>query len=165
MTASQLVFYGLSALIIGFSIVVVTTRHLFRGALALTFVLALIGGLFALLGADFLAAAQWLIYVGGIMVLVLFVVMYVQSPDAFRQPQTGPRWLGGLLLSGALATLLIRLIVTTRWPDPVSSELLPTTARMGRLLLGDWLVPFEVVSLVLLAALVGAAVWGLEREP
>jgi NADH:ubiquinone oxidoreductase subunit 6 (subunit J) len=160
------IFYVLSVLLIGFALIVVTSRNLFRGAMSLTAALGVMAGLFALLGGDFIAASQLLIYVGGVMVLLIFVVMFVQTPEIFRARQTGKRWLPALILGVSVAGILIRAF--QRAPlyavSTITDPMMPTSSRLGYLLLGDMSVPFEVISLILLAALVGALVFGLERE-
>jgi NADH-quinone oxidoreductase subunit J len=157
------IFYALSVLLIGFSLVVVTSRNLFRGAMNLTAALGVMAGLFALLGGDFIAASQLLIYVGGVMVLLIFVVMFVQTPEIFRARQTSKRWILALILGLSVSGILIQAF--RRAPAGAAvPEMAPTSAGLGRLLLGDMAVPFEAISLILLAALVGALVFGLERE-
>jgi NADH:ubiquinone oxidoreductase subunit 6 (subunit J) len=158
------IFYVLSVLLIGLSLVVVTSRNLFRGAMSLTAALGVVSGLFALLGGDFIAASQLLIYVGGVMVLLIFVVMFVQTPEIFRARQTGKRWIPALVLGLSVGGILIRAFQRVPGGD-ASGAMAPTSAGLGHLLLGDMAVPFEAISLILLAALVGALVFGLEREP
>jgi NADH-quinone oxidoreductase subunit J len=159
-----LIFGVMAALLIGLSIVVVTSRSVFRGAIALTAALGVVAGLFVLLGADFVAASQLLIYVGGIMIIMLFVVMLSQRPRDHMDRQTNEQWVWGALFSLAVTCALIvqfravyRGIFATLPPAP-------TTASVGRLLLGDMVIPFEAVSLVLLAALVGAVYFGLSKK-
>ena len=160
----MIIFGVLAALLIGLSIIVVSCRSIFRGAIALTAALGVVAGLYAFMGADFVAAGQLLIYVGGIMIIMLFVVMLSQRPRDHRDPQTNDQWLWGALFSLAVVCALIvqfravyRLVYESVQPTP-------TTASVGRLLLGDMVVPFEAVSLVLLAALVGAVYFGLPRK-
>jgi NADH:ubiquinone oxidoreductase subunit 6 (subunit J) len=164
MTPELIIFYALGALMLGLALVVVTTRNLFRGAMALTAALGVMAGLFALLGGDFLAASQLLIYVGGVMVLLIFVVMFVQTPELFRARQTSRRWIPALVLGAGVAAVFIHVFLRVDLSSDALLPMAPTSARLGHLLLGDMAVPFEVVSLILLAALVGALVFGLERE-
>src|ERR1041385_7569757 len=98
-----LVFGAMSASLIVLSLVVVTSKSVFRGAIALTAALGVVAGLFALLGADFVAASQLLIYVGGIMIIMLFVIMLSQHPLAELDRQTNDQWLWGALFSMAVA--------------------------------------------------------------
>ena len=117
-----------------------------------------------MLGADFVAAGQLLIYVGGIMIIMLFVIMLSQRPMAKLDRQTNDQWLWAALFALAVTCGLIvqfravyRGVFSTGIPTP-------TSASIGRLLLGDMVVPFEAVTLVLLAALVGAVHFGMEKE-
>lgn len=163
-TLPTLIFAGMAALLLGLSLVVVTSRSVFRGAIALTAALGVVAGLFALLGADFVAASQLLIYVGGIMIIMLFVVMLSQRPRDHLERQTNDPWVWGVFFALAVSGALIlqfravyRGVFSTTTPAP-------TTASIGRLLLGDMLIPFEAVSLVLLAALVGAVYFGIKKD-
>jgi len=154
----------MAALLIGLSIVVVTCRSVFRGAIALTAALGVVAGIFALLGADFVAASQLLIYVGGIMIIMLFVIMFSQRPQDHLDRQTNEQWVWGALLSLVIICGLIfqfRAIYRGVFATVAPAA---TTAGIGRLLLGDMVIPFEAVSLVLLAALVGAVYFGLNKE-
>jgi NADH:ubiquinone oxidoreductase subunit 6 (subunit J) len=162
--APIVIFGAMSALLIGLSLVVVTARSVFRGAIALAAALGVAAGLFALLGADFVAAGQLLIYVGGIMIIMLFVIMLSQRPLAKLDRQANDQWLWAALFSLAVTCGLIvqfRAVYRGVFFNP---EAAPTSASIGRLLLGDMIVPFEAVSLVLLAALVGAVYFGLGKE-
>src|SRR5450755_4287217 len=106
-TVQVIVFGLMSAVLIGLALIVVTARSIFRCAIALTAALGVVAGLFALLGADFVAAGQLLIYVGGIMIIMLFVIMLSQQPVATRDPQTNEQWLWAALFSLAVACGLI----------------------------------------------------------
>lgn len=159
------IFYAFAALAIVSALVVVTSRNVFHSAMALTATLGVVAGFFALLGADFLAASQVLVYVGGIMIIMLFVVMLSQQPFDALQRQTNQQWLWGLLFAAAVAAALIRSFRGVFLSVPaLATETVPTSARLGRLLLGQMLVPFEAISLVLLAALVGAVIFGQDRK-
>jgi len=162
-TLSTLIFGVMAALLIGLSVVVVTSKSVFRGAIALTAALGVVAGLFAFLGADFVAAGQLLIYVGGIMIIMLFVIMLSQRPQDHLDRQTNEPWVWGALLALAVAGVLIMQFRAVYRGVFVTAAPMPTTASVGRLLLGDMVIPFEAVSLVLLAALVGAVYFGLEK--
>jgi NADH-quinone oxidoreductase subunit J len=160
---SSWVFYLFAVLAVGWSLVVVTSRNVFHSALALTGVLCVVGGLYALLGADFLAASQILIYVGGIMVIMLFVVMWSQRPANLLERQTNEQRLVGVLLALIVGAGLVLTVKGFSASAP-STTLVPTSAPLGRLLMGDMVLPFEVVSLVLLAALVGAVLFSQDYK-
>jgi len=159
-----LIFGIMAALLIGLSLVVVTSRSIFRSAIALTGALGVVAGLFALLGADFVAASQLLIYVGGIMIIMLFVIMLSQRPLPQMDRQTNDQWIWGALFALAVACGLLMQFRAVYRGVFFSTAASPTTASIGQLLLGDMIVPFEAVSLVLLAALVGAVYFGMDYE-
>ncbi len=160
-----LFIFGLFAvLLIGLSLIVVTSRSVFRSAIALTAALSVVAGLFALMGADFVAAGQLLIYVGGIMIIMLFVIMLSQRSLSSLDSQSNEQWVISGVFSLAVACgLIIQFLRAFKGIYP-TVEALPTTAPIGRLLLGVMVVPFEAISLILLAALVGAVYFGQNKE-
>ena len=145
----------MAALVLVGSMWVVTLRNLFRAALSLGLVLLGVAGLFILLGAEFLAFVQILVYVGAILTLVVFAVMLtakVQGPEA--PPPRGQQW-PAAAAAGALFGLFA---MATQWvlrsaPAPQEPASLQ---QLGHALTTTLLLPFEVISLVLVAALVGA---------
>lgn len=148
-------FYFLSAMVIFSALVVVTQRSLFTCALYLALSLSMVAGLFVLLGADFLAALQILLYVGGVIVIMAFAVMLSSAEQTKTLPQLNEQWLPSLLGAGAiLALLLVGIKKNPFTVQPGVPE--ATTAAIGHLLLRDMSLPFEAVSLILTAALVGA---------
>lgn len=158
------VFYAFAVLTIVFSLVVVTSRNVFHSAIALTVTLSMVAGLFALLGADFLAGAQVLVYVGGIMIIMLFVVMLSQQPADALKRQRNEQWFWALLFAIAIGAHLVQSFRKFFGPVTGNPGMVPTSSSIGRLLLGDMVIPFEAVSLVLLAALVGAVVFSQDRK-
>jgi len=162
---SMIVFGVMAAALIGLALMVVTARSVFRSAIALTAALGVVAGLFALLGADFIAAGQLLIYVGGIMIIMLFVIMLSQRPAEKLEGQTNDQWLLGALFALAVTCGLVVQFRAAYRGVLFSMEMGPTTALVGRLLLGEMLVPFEAISLVLLAALIGAIYFGQDKRP
>lgn len=160
-----LLIFGLfSVMLVALSLIVVTSRSVFRAALSLTAALGVVAGLFALMGADFVAASQLLIYVGGIMIIMLFVIMLSQRPREELDRQSNEQWIWAGLFSIAVACGLITQFRAAFMSVSATSDPLPTSAAIGRLLLGPMLVPFEAVSLVLLAALIGAVYFGQTKE-
>lgn len=137
---------------------VVTRRSVFTSALFLASALSMVAGFFVLLGADFLAAVQILLYVGGILVILAFAVMLSSVQQSKVQVQTNEQWFASFLVCAGL--LLLILLGLKRNPMvSFQGAHLPTTDSIGRLLLGDMALPFEAVSLVLLASLVGAVLF------
>ena len=159
MTLGSLAFYFLALLILLPALYVATTRDVVRAAFALIVAFFGVAGMFAWLGADFLAGTQMLVYAGGIMVLLLFGVMLTQHAFALQLPGSATRVLPAALVAAGLAAVQIVVAVSTKWatrttvPDPQ-----PTTAAIGQLLLTRFIIPFEMASVLLLAVMVGAAV-------
>ncbi|MBI2167821.1 MAG: NADH-quinone oxidoreductase subunit J [Candidatus Omnitrophica bacterium] len=150
--------YLLMALSLLAAVGVVTFRNIFHSALALAGTLLGVAGIYLALRADFLAGVQILLYVGAVVTLILFAIMLTHRlgdptiPQANKQ--SGPA-LAGLLI---LAALLGSLFLKTNWPVS-EAALTPVTVRvLAKALLGEFVFPFEVVSIVLLAALIGAIV-------
>ncbi|MFH1725922.1 MAG: NADH-quinone oxidoreductase subunit J [Elusimicrobiota bacterium] len=151
-------FYVFAAVTLVAAVCVVLLRNVLHSALMLGLALAGVGGLFATLGADFLFAAQILIYVSGVAVLVLFVVMLSGRASELSLRQTNDQWLAALLICGVTLWGMWRYIAAfgeVRAGAPPE----PTTASLGRILMGEFSVPFELASLILVAALVGAVVF------
>jgi NADH-quinone oxidoreductase subunit J len=159
----SLVFYGLSAILVLSALAVVSVRSVFYSATALVIALTTVAGLFFLLGADFLGAAQILVYIGGIMIIMLFVIMLSQSPRDLLQRQTNDQWLAAIFFALTIGIALARGFRALAAQTVTPADLVPTSARLGRLLLGDMLLPFEAVSLVLLAALIGAVLFAQDK--
>lgn len=158
MGAFDVVFYVFAAVIVASAGVVAFSRNIVYSAFALLFTFFAVAGIYVLLSADFLAAVQLLIYVGGILVLILFAVMLTHrisdveiSNQSLRPAQ------GALILIGVMA-ILLGVIFKTEWSLQGQLQYQPTIANMGDALLRKYLLPFEVVSVLLLAALMGAAV-------
>lgn len=157
-------FYSLAAVTLVSAAAVVRLRNVLHSALFLGLSLAGVAGLFASLGADFLFAAQILIYVSGIAVLVLFVVLLAGRHSELHLRQTNKQWLPALAIAG---TALWALSLVARpfqgLQAPAGGQ--TTTRLIGALLMGEYAVPFELISLILIAALIGAIVFtGVEAE-
>ncbi len=158
MQSFNIVFYLFAAIIVASAALVAFSRNLVYSAFALLFTFFGVAGIYVMLSADFLAAVQLLIYVGGILVLIIFAVMLTHrisdveiSNQSLRPAQ------GALILIGIMAVLL-GVIFKTQWSLEGQLEYQATTALIGDLLLKKYLLPFEIVSVLLLAALMGAAV-------
>lgn len=157
-----IVLFYLFALMSGAAAVyVVVSRDIVRTAVGLLFTLTGVAGLYFLLDAEFLAAVQLVIYVGGTLILIVFGVMLTSKSPFSR---FGPRR-GEVVLATAIAAVLLAALVAAilvRPPPSFAREALPPaggypTAALGEQLLGDYLVPFEFVSVVLLVVMIGAA--------
>ena len=151
------IFLVLSFLLIFFSFLVCTVRNLVHAAIYLFFSLFLIAGLYILLMADFLAAVQVIVYVGGILVLIIFGVMLTNK---LERPSINISSMNQFLAAFLCISFFIVqcfAIVSGNWMDVGVNEIDNSTEYIGNLILSDYLLPFEVVSLLLLGAMVGAA--------
>ncbi|MGC3997313.1 MAG: NADH-quinone oxidoreductase subunit J [Anaeromyxobacter sp.] len=155
----ELLFYALGAVALGGAAVVAFARNILYTAVGLLAALLGAGALYVLLSADFVAITQLLVYVGGVLVLVLFAVMLTNRITEVNVSNRSFGLLGGVLLLVAMAPVLVTVAVFTPWRATAPGALEKgTTAALGDALLTRWLLPFEVASLVLLATLIGAVV-------
>jgi NADH-quinone oxidoreductase subunit J len=149
-------FYLFALITVVSACFVVFLRNIMRAVFSLLFTFFGVAGLFLFMHADFLAATQVLIYVGGVLVLLLFGIMLtqkmVESDVRTGRIQFVPALLAGVILMG----FLVYLIFNTPWNVQSPANFQSTTAGIGVLLMTEWLLPFEVASILLLAALVGA---------
>ena len=160
-------FYVLAALILTFAVLVVTARSTVYSVLFLVANFLFVAMLYVLLRAEFLAVIQVLVYAGGIVVLYLFVVMLVnlKSPETHRDPRRRDRT--GLLIAVAVLAEFVAIVLysfgapVARGGTPAGG---PNIEQVARLLYVDYLVPFEVASILLLVAMIGAIVLA-KREP
>jgi|WetSurMetagenome_2_1015567.scaffolds.fasta_scaffold941809_1 NADH-quinone oxidoreductase subunit J len=156
--SSQLIFYLFSFMIIISAIYVVTLKNIFHSALFLIITLFGVAGIYILLHAEFLAAVQILIYVGAVAVLIIFAIMLTSRLASHEIKQSNEQVTiavficSGFLLAslGSLANSVWRIVDR---PLPVNN-----TLTMGKIMMNEFVLPFEVVSIVLLAALIGAIV-------
>ena len=157
MTPSAVVFGVFAAITIGSALVVVLARSLIYNAFALLGTFFGVAGLYLLLGADFLAATQLLIYVGGILVLLLFGVMLTHKIYDLDLRSEVTQFLPGLIVSAGVFGILALTAVATPWAGGTGRVPAPTTEEIGGLFLGQYLLPFWAASVLLLVALIGAA--------
>ncbi len=157
-SVSQLVFYLLSFIIIISAIYVVTLRNIFHSALFLILTLFSVAGIYILLNAEFLAAVQVLIYVGAISVLIIFAIMLTSQLAAKRISQSNEQVMIGIFVCAGFLLASLGSLANTVWR--IVDKPLPenNTLTIGKLLMNEYVLPFEVVSVVLLAALIGAVV-------
>ncbi len=157
------IFYLLATVTIVPAILVVTLRNVFHCALFLILSLMGVAGFYAMLGADFVFTVQLLVYAGGVMVILLFVILLSGKPSDWVGSQVNERaWLA---LLAAVVVLTALGAVIYQWPFLVQ-KVAPqvTSARLGQLLLTDMILPFEVISLVLVAAMVGAIYFSAKKQ-
>jgi NADH-quinone oxidoreductase subunit J len=156
-TVADALLLALGVVAVGSGALVVTSTHLVRAGLYLVVSLGAVAGLYLVLGAELVAWVQVLVYVGAVVVLLLFAVMLTRAPIGASKDLDRPAWPAALIGAGVGLGLTALLADAFRW----SIYALPapgTAARMGEQIFGSWVLPFEVLSILLLAALVGAVV-------
>jgi NADH-quinone oxidoreductase subunit J len=156
--SEAIVFYLFAAVTLGSAAVVVLARSLIYSAFALLFTFFGVAGLYLLLGADFLAATQLLVYVGGILVLLLFGVMLTHKLYDLDLKSEVTQFVPGLIISFVgLVPVLVSTALRTPWAAGAGRAPSPTTREIGLLFMKEYLLPFEAASILLLVALMGAA--------
>jgi NADH-quinone oxidoreductase subunit J len=165
--AEAIAFYTLAAFILGFAVLVVTTRDTVHSVLFLVLDFLFVAALYVLLNAAFLAVIQVLVYAGGIVVLYLFVVMLVnlkRPPEAHQDPNRKTNLGFGLAAAVLLelgAILVYGYVNPAPAPAASAAAALPVTGNtetVGWLLYTQYLIPFEIASMLLLVAMIGAIV-------
>ena len=171
--ATPLFFYGLAAIMIIGGILVITRKNAVHSALALITTLLAQAGLYLMLYAPFVAGVQIILYAGGIMVLFLFVIMLISIERNMKERQFNKQWLIGIVAAGALGGLFIAVYTTTTkgrvlFPPgrPVYQDM-QNTQDIANLLFqrstGTYMFAFEIASLLLLVAIIGAVVMAKKR--
>jgi NADH-quinone oxidoreductase subunit J len=159
-------FYMLAALAIISAILVITRKNAVHSALSLIVTLLSLAGLYLMLYAPFVAGVQIVLYAGGIMVLFLFVIMLVNLDRAAKEEQFNHQWHIGILASLVLGGLLLYVYEKGKsiFPANVVTMNEPSnTQQVGLALFQSYLLPFEIASLLLLVAIVGAVVMAKKR--
>ncbi len=154
------VFWGLALLTVASAAGVAFSRNIVYASFSLLGTFLGVSGLYVFLSADFLAVAQVLIYVGGVLVLILFAVMLTSHLQVVKFSNPAMGLLPATLASVATTALLVFVSIAAPWrggPNP-NRPLQATSETLGDLLLNKYLLPFEVASVVLLATLIGAVV-------
>ncbi len=152
------IFYVFAFVSLASATFVVVSRNIVRSAFALLFTLMGVAAFYALLMADFLAITQLLVYVGGILVLLLFGVMLTNRQISVDIRTGNIQTVPAVMIVAALAGTLGGIIWSTEWPalDELA-EGAATAPVIGQMFLSSYLLPFEIASVILLVALIGAA--------
>ena len=152
-------FYALCALILVSSATVALSTNIIYSAFSLLFAFIGVGLIYAMLSADFLAVAQLMLYVGGILVLILFAVMLTyQIEDTKRSNPSFSPWLALPMAAGLFALLTLAVLLAPWKAQAGQPPFGPMTAQIGDSLLGQYRLPFEVVSVLLVVGMIGAVV-------
>ena len=153
-----LVFWLLASVTIVSAAGVAFSKNIVYSAFSLMGTFMGVAGLYVCLAADFVAVVQVLIYVGGILVLILFAVMLTHRiADVRISNRTVGRW-PSLAIVAIVGAIMARAVLHTTWQTKALGQPVPTTASIGNAFLSEYILPFELASVVLLAALIGAVV-------
>jgi NADH:ubiquinone oxidoreductase subunit 6 (subunit J) len=153
-----IIFYLFALITLVSASIVVLSKNIVYSAFALLFAFFGVAGLYVLLMADFIAITQLLIYVGGILVLIIFGVMLTTRVIRVDMRTSAVQSIPAVFIVAALASTLIGVFWSTDWRvAPASESFEKTTPKIGEMLLSSYLLPFEIASVILLVALVGAA--------
>jgi len=163
MSYEEVIFYFVAAVTVLGALGVVLARNVVHSALFLILALLAVAGVYILLSAEFLAIVQILIYGGAVTILILFVMMLTRVRD-MPQALDGPQRPFAALAAGAFLALSVLAAVSSDWPGETEKITVVPFREMGEALFRDWAVPFEVASLVLLVALIGAIILARSEE-
>jgi len=168
MTNNQLMFTIFSAVIIIFSVLTVTSRRILRAATFLLFVLVATAGLYFMLRFNFLAAIQLTLYAGGIIVLIIFSILLTSQIGQKLDTATWKKKLVAFIAAAFGAVICIITILANKFPVEATSAGSTNVRLIGQSLLNTgkygYALPFEVISILLLAAMIGAIVLAKKRK-
>lgn len=169
MSGSTIIFYLLAVLTLVSAVLAVTTRMIFRAAIYLLFSLIGIAGIYFWLQYEFIAAVQIVVYVGGIVVLIIFSIFLTQQAGEQLPKQRLGRQLFAALAAFCGMALIMLQFAQHSFAPTVNKAIEPTVANIGNQMLGvddnGYALPFEVVSILLLAALIGCIVIAASPNP
>ena len=151
-------FYLLAAVTIGFAALVAFSRNIVHSAFALVGSFMGVAGIYVALAADFLAIVQILLYIGGIVVLILFAVMLTHRIADVRVSNRSVGQFPALVMMAIVGASMGYAVLHTSWHAVQTGDPTPTTGSIGNAFLTTYVLPFELASVVILAALIGAVV-------
>ncbi len=157
-------FYAIAGVALSGALGVLFLRNLFHAGLSLMFCLFAVAAIFVMLGAEFLAGVQVLIYVGAVAVLILFAVMLTQRITSRNVRQYTRALVPALLVVAGLGAVTALVMLKVELPPLAAVPETDVMEELADLLLSTYLLPFEVISLLLLGALVGAIVLARKEE-
>ena len=169
MSASAIIFYIISAFILGTGLLAVTTRKIFRSAIWLLFSLIGVAGLYFWLEMEFIAAVQIIVYVGGIVVLIIFSIFLTQQSGNVMQKAPASRLIFSILAVCIGFLLTYFLIYPYAFKPGSNAAIVVSVRNIGSQMLSvsehGYVLPFEVVSILLLAAMIGCIVIAMKIKP
>ncbi len=159
MPYTTILFYVLALIIVVSAAMVVFNKNVVHSAFSLFFTLFAISGIYVLLKADFIALTQIMVYVGGILILLIFGVMMTTKVTNVELKTKNLNTIPSLVFSIGIVTILIFVIFSTKWNIRLGLDSEETVTQIGIMLLSKYLLPFEIASIVLLVALIGSAMF------
>jgi NADH-quinone oxidoreductase subunit J len=169
MLTDTILFYAFALLVLGGGVMTITRRSAMHSAIALIVSLLGVAGLYLLQGAEFLFAVQIILYVGGIMLLFLFVIMLVNLDEAAKIRQFGGQWMIALVAVGLVGAQIGWFLYKggsafkIAEPGPAPAPGMGNVEQVADVLFSEYLLPFELVSVLLLVAVVGSVVMAKKR--
>ena len=157
MTTYDVIFYLFAIVTIVSAFFVVTNRNIVHSAFYLLFTLFGVAGLYVLLAADFVAVVQLIVYVGGILILLLFGVMLTNKITNVEIKTGTIHALPASIVLGLFAGAVGAIVLNTNWKVVDTQHTAPTTATLGNMLINEYALVFELLGILLLIALIGAA--------
>jgi NADH-quinone oxidoreductase subunit J len=151
----DLLFLALAGVLLGAAIFVAVGRNIIRSGLSMVLSFAALAGIYVLLGAPIVAAAQVLIYIGAISVLILFAIMLTQSKGGPSALVFHHQAWAAAIAAVVLGILLVTVVISTDWPLAAAERVVSGAAAVSLLLFREYVLPFEIVSVLLLAAVIG----------
>jgi len=155
-TLSVLAFWVLSVLLVGSALAVVLSKNLFHAVLWLALALTGTAGIFLLLNAEFIAAVQLLLYAGGIITVVVFAIVVTERLIGERLSQTNRGVFSGAVVAIALLVIIVNTLMQRELPSTPLPQLSDITRLMGEQVLTTFVLPFELLALLMLVAMLGA---------
>jgi NADH:ubiquinone oxidoreductase subunit 6 (subunit J) len=157
-------FWGLAVLLIGSALSVVLTKNLFHSVLWLALSLTAMAGIFLALDAEFLAAVQLLLYAGGVVTIVVFAIVVTERLVGERITQVSRQIGTGVVLSGALLLAVLRFLRGADLPVERPVIAVDVTRALGQVLMTEFVLPFELLAVLLLVGLLGALYFARPEE-
>ena len=164
MTLEVVAFWGLAVLLIGSALSVVLTKNLFHSVLWLALSLTAMAGIFLALDAEFLAAVQLLLYAGGVVTIVVFAIVVTERLVGERITQVSRQIGTGVVLSGALLLAVLRFLRGADLPVERPVIAVDVTRALGQVLMTEFVLPFELLAVLLLVGLLGALYFARPEE-
>lgn len=156
MNLFDLLFYFFALIIVGSALVVVFSKNIVHSAFSLLFTLFGIAAIYVLLNADFLAIVQLIVYIGGILVLIIFGVMLTHKVTEIQIKTNNISVLPATIVVGAFLGLLLGPITRNSWYVTEPKNLNNTILEIGSNLLTNYMIPFQIAGILLLIALIGS---------